>query len=60
MNFYIQLNMFDPILPISMQTEWEKEHIKNPPPINVSEEQRSKAQEKLAQIKKIKSVKTNL
>ena len=40
--------MFEKLPPNIIQSEWEKEHIKNPPPINVPEEARKKAQEKIA------------
>lgn len=37
------------------QKQWIQEHIKSLPPINVTEEQRSKARERLEQIKQLKT-----
>lgn len=51
----IQLNLFESLPLIFIQTEWEKEHIKNPPPKNVSEEQRRIAQQKIHEINKLKN-----
>lgn len=41
-------------------SEWMKEHIKTPPPVNVTEEQRKQAREKLEQMKQLKTSKINL
>lgn len=41
-----QLSIFEKLPPYILQKEWEKEYIKNPPPI-VTDEQRKLAQEKI-------------
>lgn len=40
-------------------SDWLKEHIKTPPPINVTEDQRKQAQEKIKQIKQLQTSKHN-
>lgn len=40
--------------------QWTLEHIKNPPPLNVPEQTRKIAQDKLYQIKQLKTTKLNL
>lgn len=37
------------------QKEWIREHIKNPPPLNVPEEARKNALDKIHQIKQLKT-----
>lgn len=56
----IQLNMFEKLPSDILQSQWMKEHIKTPPPVNVTEDQRLQAQAKLEQIKQLKITKHNL
>lgn len=56
----MQLSMFEKIPDNIVQAEWMKEHIKNPPPKNVTEDQRKKALEKIEYIRQLKIIKHNL
>lgn len=42
-----QLNLFEKFPSNILQTEWMREHIKNPPPVNITEEQRQQARDKI-------------
>jgi len=56
----MQLSMFEKLPDTILQSEWMKDHVKNPPPLNVTDDQRRLAQEKLQQIKSLKINKNNL
>lgn len=56
----MQLSMFKKLPDTVLQAEWMKDHVKNPPPVNVTDDQRRQAQEKLMQIKQLKINKYNL
>ena len=56
----IQLNMFEKLPHNVIQTEWIRDHIKSLPPVNVTEDQKKQAQQKIQTIKQIKISKLNL
>lgn len=42
-----QLNLFEKLPAPVLQSEWMRENIKNPPPVNITEEQRQQARDKI-------------
>lgn len=54
-----QLNMFEKLPDNILQAEWMKEHIKNPPPKHVTEQQRLQAIAKIENIRQLKITKHN-
>lgn len=55
-----QLNLFEKLPADVAEKEWFRDHIKNPPPVNVQEQAKQRARQRISEALKININKNNL